>query len=357
MSYYNEDLDAILSQLFVAHEEKVEHHLVEPWRHDVWDLLRKNDFTSVGADADLVDFAAIARAVGTHAVALPVVEGGVARWIAGALGLNLGGFDVVVPSVVHPDDRIRATVGAGGTVLATGWLHRVPWARRADAILLPFVIDGRDHVGIATSFEVVSQSTNLAGEPRDKVRLSEVVIDSSAFSASPEGEEVLARGALMRSISTLGAMERVLALTLEYAEQRVQFGKPISSFQSVQHHLVTVAEAVARTSAAVDAAVKAPADYRRMFVASAKIIAAEQSGHLARSAHQVFGAIGVTEEHPLHLLTRRLWSWQDEFGTAAYWSRFLGDRLIFADSPGAWEVMTPPTEALADRRLGEVLAW
>lgn len=357
MSHLNEDLYAILSQLFAAHEAKVEHHAVEPWRHEVWDLLRTNGFTSVGSDADLADFAAIASAVGNHAIALPLVEGGVARWIADTLALDLGGVDVVVPSVVHVDDRILATSGGDGTALVTGQLHRVPWARHADAIVLPFVLDDRDHVGVVTSFDVVSPSTNLAGEPRDTVRLNEVVIAAPAFGPGPASDELLSRGALMRAVSALAAMERVLALTLEYAEQRMQFGKPISSFQSVQFHLVTVAEAVARTSAAVDAAVNAPADYRRMFVASAKVIAAEQSGHLARSAHQVFGAIGATEEHPLHLLTRRLWSWQDEFGTARYWSRLLGERLVFADSPGAWEVMTPPTPALADRGLGQVIAW
>jgi acyl-CoA dehydrogenase len=61
---------------------------------------------------------------------------------------------------------------------------------------------------------------------------------------------------------------------------------------------------------------------------------------VARLAHQVHGAIGFTQEHKLHHLTRRLWSWRDEAGTELHWSRVLGAGLL-ADGPDAlWPALT-----------------
>ena len=161
----------------------------------------------------------------------------------------------------------------------------------------------------------------------------------------------------MRCAAALGAMEFVLDSSLVYAEQRHQFGRSISSFQAVQHHLVLIAEAVASVSAAVDSAVHCAPEYRLMMVAVAKAMLGEQAAVVTRLGHQVHGAIGATEEHPIQLRTRRLWSWQDEFGTTADWAVDLADKLVFPESPGAWPVLTPPLAALADRQVAEVVPW
>ena len=60
----------------------------------------------------------------------------------------------------------------------------------------------------------------------------------------------------------------------------------------------------------------------------------------AAIAHQVHGAIGFTQEHSLHHLTRRLWSWRDEFGNDAEWSRRLGHAAIAAGADGLWPMIT-----------------
>src|SRR2546430_917720 len=46
-----------------------------------------------------------------------------------------------------------------------------------------------------------------------------------------------------------------------------------------------------------------------------------------RAAHQAHGAMGVTREYPLHHLTRRLWSWRDEYGSGRWWREWLGLEL------------------------------
>ena len=57
-------------------------------------------------------------------------------------------------------------------------------------------------------------------------------------------------------------------------------------------------------------------------------------------ALQVHGAIGFTHEHRLHHLTRRLWSWRDEFGVESEWSIELGRRVAAQGAEAFWPSLT-----------------
>jgi acyl-CoA dehydrogenase len=82
--------------------------------------------------------------------------------------------------------------------------------------------------------------------------------------------------------------------------------------------------------------------------ASAKIRTGEAAGHACAIAHQVFGAIGFTEEHELHQFTKRLWSWRDECGNEAFWSRELGERILAGDSGQLlWRTVAPAASGAA----------
>jgi acyl-CoA dehydrogenase len=77
-----------------------------------------------------------------------------------------------------------------------------------------------------------------------------------------------------------------------------------------------------------------------LFVAAAKARVGEAASIAAGLAHQVHGAIGFTQEYELHHLTRRLWSWRDEFGNEAEWNALVG-RAVFAAGPeGLWAALT-----------------
>jgi acyl-CoA dehydrogenase len=74
--------------------------------------------------------------------------------------------------------------------------------------------------------------------------------------------------------------------------------------------------------------------------AVAKIRCGEAAGVAASIAHQTHGAIGFTDEHRLHCYTRRLWSWRSEFGSEAYWSGVLGQRVAAAGADEFWPSVT-----------------
>ena len=76
-------------------------------------------------------------------------------------------------------------------------------------------------------------------------------------------------------------------------------------------------------------------------VAAAKAAASEAATIAARASHQAHGAIGMTKEYELGQLSRRLWSWRDEFGSERYWSR---------GSAGSWRRPAPTSCGRASRR-------
>jgi acyl-CoA dehydrogenase len=141
-----------------------------------------------------------------------------------------------------------------------------------------------------------------------------------------------------------GALERMSALTVEYTNERRQFGKPVATFQAVQARLVHAAQDAAMVSMAAAVAAR-EADRRdaRFEIAAAKLLADEAATSATRDAHQAHGAMGMTREYPLHHFSRRLWAWRSEFGEERFWSRTLGaaveragaDRLYPAISGGS----------------------
>ena len=79
---------------------------------------------------------------------------------------------------------------------------------------------------------------------------------------------------------------------------------------------------------------------RLLPIAVAKLRTGEAAGLCAGLAHQVHGAIGFTYEHRLHYLTKRLWSWRNEFGNETEWGLLLGRHLAAAGPDRLWQEIT-----------------
>jgi hypothetical protein len=122
-----------------------------------------------------------------------------------------------------------------------------------------------------------------------------------------------------------GAMEAVQAMTLDYASTRKQFGREISKFQAIQHQLAVLAEeAMAARMAAQAAFVGAPLEVSPLRAGVAKTRCGQAAVQVAAIAHAVHGAIGVSQEYPLHPLTRALHKGRLAHGGDGWWARRLG---------------------------------
>ena len=220
-----------------------------------------------------------------------------------------------------------------GTVL-DGYAARVPWGRDVETVLVHACDEGgADYlVRVPRAAFRVDPSRNLANEPRDRLTAEDVELAEDAVRPAPPLPPggFLTAGALLRAQQMVGAMERALDLALAYANERAQFGRPIAKFQAIQHMLADAAGHFAAASAAADMAAEAWGPDMEFSTAVAKARVGEAAGKLAEVCHQVHGAMGFTQEHPLHFSTRRLWSWRDEFGSEAQWQERIG-RLVCAE--------------------------
>ncbi|MEZ0603442.1 acyl-CoA dehydrogenase family protein [Paraburkholderia sp. IW21] len=132
-------------------------------------------------------------------------------------------------------------------------------------------------------------------------------------------------GAATTALMMAGAMERLLDMTIAYANDRKQFGKPIGRFQAVQQQISLFAErtfATRMASRIACPATRIPLD--RHAVAVAKGYASAAAIEITAIAHAVHGAIGITAEHDLNLYTRRLHAWRRAFGAETAWHAELG---------------------------------
>jgi acyl-CoA dehydrogenase len=291
------------------------------WSPALWQRLDAAELTRVGvleerggAGGGLEEAAAVVWTAARHAAPVPLAE-----------TMLLGGPLLAEAGADPPPGPLSAGVLEGGRAL-------VPFARCATALAL---LDGDSIVLLRQGEFEVELDQNLAGEPRDGVRPRPGA--GERLRSPVDAAELRRRGALARAIQIAGALEAVLAQSVTYASERQQFGSPLNRFQAVQELLTVAAEETVAASAAVRAAIADPSPY---LVAAAKARASEAAGAAAERAHQVHGAIGFTHEYRLHLHTRRLWSWREEYGNEAEWGRVLGEIVLRTGGTGLWRLVT-----------------
>lgn len=294
-----------------------------------------------GVEASFADAIALVRLSGAHAVPAPLAETVLANWLWSTVAKSepTGG-----PVTIAASDRATLRRSGSGWMLDAA-LPRVPWGRQSKAVLLEASADGLRYLVCAPlSGATVTAGSNMALEPRDTVTFRSLQIPVSAtVLIGPNGlVEVLA---LARAAQLSGAMATALDRSITYANERIQFGKPIGKFQAVQQQLAMAAGEAAASQAAVDLAVALAGDASRfgLAIAAAKARTSEAAGIVASVCHQTHAAIGFTNEHPLQLYTRRLWSWRDEAGAEAFWQRVLGERLLAAAPADVWPLIASLT--------------
>jgi alkylation response protein AidB-like acyl-CoA dehydrogenase len=108
--------------------------------------------------------------------------------------------------------------------------------------------------------------------------------------------------AILLAAEQIGAATKCLDLTVEYTKDRVQFGRPIGSFQALKHRMADLYVAVQSTRAVVDDAIAAPS---ATSAALARVAASEAFTKVAAEAVQMHGGIAITWEHDIQLYFKR----------------------------------------------------
>ena len=126
----------------------------------------------------------------------------------------------------------------------------------------------------------------------------------------------LRAGTLARTAEMVGGAQRVLELAVEHAKTRVQGGRPIGGYQAIQHACADLVRDVDASRGLLYAAAWREAEGRpaEPDVALAKAYASEACLAVARRGHQIFGAISYCEEHPLHLIHKRIQAASLDYG-------------------------------------------
>jgi alkylation response protein AidB-like acyl-CoA dehydrogenase len=184
-----------------------------------------------------------------------------------------------VKTFVPEADRVDhvAVVGIGPTVVVT------------DALPAHFVrtVDPSRRI-----FEVDTSGVTAAARPLDRDAI----------------DAVIERGTVGLAAELVGTCRRLFEMALSYAKERVQFDRPIGSFQAIQHKLADMALDLERSWAAVYyAAMTLDADDpdRHRAAHVAKAVAGEAARRIVKDSAQIHGGIGYTWEHDLHLYLRR----------------------------------------------------
>ena len=138
-------------------------------------------------------------------------------------------------------------------------------------------------------------------------------------------DDALAAGQIAVAHELVGASRAMLRLAREHALERVQFGRPISSFQAIRHRLAESLVAIEAAQATAEAAWDDPSP---LAAALAKAIAGSSARTVAKHAQQVLAGMGYTTEHRLHLYVRRTLVLDQMLGAGRALTSEIGEQLL-----------------------------
>ncbi|MEY9934225.1 alkylation response protein AidB-like acyl-CoA dehydrogenase [Catenulispora sp. GP43] len=287
--------------------------------------------TTLAAQAILAGDAAAAKAEllpgiaggGTRAT---VVWGGAAKASAGApveapVGGSVGG------PVGGPADSLLGTSvvasAVGGGWRLTGAEDHVLDAGDSDLFVVPARMPAATGLFVVAAADATVTKVETVDPGRPQARVAFQHSPAQLLSSQAPLDRILDLACVALSAEQVGAAQRAFDLTLAYAKQRVQFGRPIGSFQAVKHRLADMYTLLESARSASYGAAFAAASGHELTVAAsrAKAYCSEAFGTIAGEAIQLHGGIGITWEHPIHLYFKRAHATSQLFGTPAWHRR------------------------------------
>lgn len=253
-----------------------------------------------GSGLGMVEAAIVAEAAGATVAALPFLASGILAASAIAAGGSEGQKAEWLP-VLAAGERIASYV-----VLTDGEGF-APHGASADLVVVE--IDGVAAVierGTA-GLEIEPLATMDATRPLARVRLSNAALVDLADGAAA-ALSANRRGAVAIAADSLGGAQAALDRTIAYTMERIQFGRPVGSFQAVKHRLADMMVLIEQARSAVywaACAIDEQAADVALAVHSAKAFACDAYADCAAAMIQLHGGIGFTWEHDAHLYFKR----------------------------------------------------
>ena len=179
-------------------------------------------------------------------------------------------------------------------------------------------------------FAIAADSAGVhlhAGATVDSQRAADIVLDNVQVSAAARigtdiGNELQATldyGLAALCAEAFGALEKILAATIEYSRSRVQFGVPIGSFQALQHRmadmLMHVEQARSMSCLAASMCADADAGKRRTALSAAKTLIGQAARFVSQQAVQLHGGMGMTDELIVSHYFKRLLAFEMRMGS------------------------------------------
>lgn len=266
--------------------------------------------------------------------------------LTGVLDPESGGDDVDLLAPLEaagraaaPEPLVETAVAVGllrGTDLAERWLPGLTSGETFVAVTepgTPYAVDADRAALVLTELGGARYAvSHFTTEPRPSVDPARRLFTVSATGGVrlDGGVEAYDRGVTLTSAYLLGVTGQMIDLSVAYAKQRVQFGRPIGSYQAIKHRLADalVALEFARPMvyrAAYSLAHDAPD--RSRDASAAKAMASDAALQAAKAALQVHGAIGYTLECDLHHWMRRAWTLSAAWGDVRHHRRRVAEAL------------------------------
>ncbi len=313
-----------------------------------------------GADMSFLDLAILIEEMGRACLPAPffstVVLGGLSILDAGSeaqkqeyLPKIAGGEAIFALALTEPSARYDAAAitaratARGDDYILDGTKLFVSYANIADYMLVVtrtddkakpeegitvFIVDAKSP-GISTT---VLQSMS-PDKPCEVIFNQVKVTATNILGQLNQGwnvvQKIIERAAVAKCCEMVGGMQQVLDMTVDYAKERKQFGRPIGSFQIIQHYAVDILtdmeglrlstyQAAWRVSEGLPCAEQ---------VAIAKAWAGQASERVISLSHQIHGAIGWTVDHDLHYYTRRAKAAEATFGNADFYREIVAREM------------------------------
>ena len=238
--------------------------------------------------------------------------------------------------------RLTATPTAQGYRL-DGVKDRVEAGAQADLLL----VTARAEDGLH-QFLVPADAAGVTARPRRcvdlvkryaRVEFDAVQVDESAAVGSTASTSALIDrqsqvAMVLQCAETVGIVDTVLTMTVDWTRDRYTFGRPLASYQAIKHRLADMTmwlHACRGITAGAVEKVAARATDAPLWVSAAKSYLGEHAGPLVQDCVQLHGGIGVTWEHDLHLFLRRIALYRNLFGTPSEHHRAI---YRYAESAG-----------------------